>query len=111
MNWGPTLADEVFQLETPMTLERAAEQVKVLANEAEPAVRELTGTTATYSVDVEVVDIDDYWAFWVDGAGHSSRLRFNQRNAIFTEDGLRFFAQHEILGHASSAPASPRPRE
>jgi len=100
VNWGPSLADEVFQLETPMTLERAAEQVIVLADEAEPAVRALTGTTATYDVDVQVVDIDDYWAFWVDGSGHASRLRFNQRNAVFTEDGLRFFAQHELLGHA-----------
>ncbi|MBT0773171.1 hypothetical protein KIH74_29780 [Kineosporia sp. J2-2] len=100
VSWGPKLADEVFQLETPMSLERAAEQVIVLADEAEAAVRELTGTTATYSVNVEVVDIDDYWSFWVDGAGHSSRLRFNKRTAVFTEAGLRFFAQHELLGHA-----------
>ena len=100
VSWGPKTADEVFQLETPMTLERAATQVRVLADEAEPAVRALTGTTATYTVDVQVVDIDDYWSFWVDGAGHHSRLRFNQRTAVFTEDGLRFFAQHELLGHA-----------
>ncbi|GAB6899839.1 hypothetical protein [Kineosporia succinea] len=100
VSWGPKTADEVFQLETPMTIERAATQVLVLADEAEPAVRRLTGTTATYSVGVEVVDVDDYWAFWVDGAGHHARLRFNKRNAVFSEDGLRFFAQHELLGHA-----------
>ncbi|GLY14454.1 hypothetical protein Kisp01_14690 [Kineosporia sp. NBRC 101677] len=100
ITWDANLADEVTQLETPMTIERAATQVQVLADEAEPVVRELTGTTATYTVDVQVVDIDDYWSFWVDGAGHHSRLRFNQRTAVFTEDGLRFFAQHELLGHA-----------
>jgi hypothetical protein len=63
-------------------------------------IRRLAGTQAPYSVTVEVEDVDAYWSFWLDGAGAEVRLRFNPRRAVFTENRLRQFVMHEILGHA-----------
>jgi hypothetical protein len=74
--------------------------VELEAARVEPAVRAATGADAPYSVKIEVVEVDDYWSYWLDGAGSTARLRFNLRHARFTDARLRSFAQHELLGHA-----------
>ena len=65
----------------------------------EDDVRRLANTDAPFSVTVEHVDLDVYWAYWLDGAGSEVRLRINSRNASFTEVQARQFALHELLGH------------
>lgn len=98
--WGPTTDDALKASEKTLDLEQAREQVRAIAAQFEPRLREITGTTAQFTLSIDVVDIDDYWAYWVDGAGSAARLRFNTRHATFTDVRLRQFAQHEILGHA-----------
>jgi hypothetical protein len=100
VTWGPTTGDDIHAVEDPIDISEAQERVQVVSDEVEPIVRALTGTTAPFTVNVEVIDIDDYWSFWVDGAGSTARLRFNARVAVFTDIRLRQFAQHELLGHA-----------
>ncbi|GLY18027.1 hypothetical protein Kisp01_50410 [Kineosporia sp. NBRC 101677] len=100
IGWNARTGEELHQLYGPITLDEAGERVGEEAAKVEPIVRELTGTTAPFTVKIEVVDVDDYWSFWVDGAGTAARLRFNKRTASFTETRLRSFAQHELLGHA-----------
>lgn len=100
VTWGPDTDTELTKVEEPITIEHARDQVTTIAAAAEPAIRALAETDAPYTVTVEIQDVDDYWAYWLDGAGADVRLRFNTRQAVFTENRLRQFAMHEILGHA-----------
>jgi hypothetical protein len=100
IGWGPDTMRELDQLEGFIEITEAKERVQAVADEVEPALRELAGTDAPYDVSIEIVDVDDYWAYWLDGAGQNVRLRFNTRQAVFTDTRLRQFAQHELLGHA-----------
>ncbi len=99
VGWGPHTDDELTQVEKPIDMYEARDRVLEIAAEAEPTLRALTGSTSPYEVSIEIHDVDDYWAYWVDGAGSQVRLRFNLRQATFTEVRLRHFALHEILGH------------
>jgi hypothetical protein len=98
--WGPGTMAELSAKDGVIDLREAQDRVAAVAKEVEPAVRALAGTDAPYEVRVEVVDVDDYWAYWLDGAGYRVRLRFNLRHARFTSSRLRQFAMHELLGHA-----------
>ena len=100
IGWGPDTMRELDQLEGFIEITEAKERVQAVADEVEPVLRELAGTDAPYSVSIEIADVDDYWAYWLDGAGPNVRLRFNTRQAVFTDTRLRQFAQHELLGHA-----------
>lgn len=100
IGWGPTTMTELNELEGHIELAEAKDRVLAVAAQAEPNVRALAGTSAPYSVTIEIVDIDDYWAYWLDGAGSDVRLRLNLRQAVFTRTRLEQFAQHELLGHA-----------
>ncbi len=99
VRWGPRTNEDLIQVEKPIDLTDARDRVLDVAAEAEPAFRALTGSTSVYNVKIEIHDVDDYWAYWVDGAGNDVRLRFNTRQATFTEVRLRHFVLHEILGH------------
>ena len=98
--WGPRTMADLAPLDGVIDLQEARDRVVDVAAAAEPAVRALAGTDARYEVRIEVVEVDDYWAYWLDGAGSQVRLRFNLRHARFTESRLRQFALHELLGHA-----------
>jgi hypothetical protein len=100
VSWGPGTDDDLNKVEEPITLDQARDQVVAIAAAAEPAIRAIAETDAPYNVTVEIHDVDDYWAYWLDGAGSDVRLRFNTRQAVFTQNRLRQFAMHEILGHA-----------
>jgi hypothetical protein len=99
ISWGSELQAELEQLCEPVDLADAADIIREAAGEYEAAVREATGTDATFSLSVETVDVDEYWAYWIDGAGQQVRLRLNARNARFTRFEGRQFALHEVLGH------------
>ncbi|MBT0769334.1 hypothetical protein KIH74_10410 [Kineosporia sp. J2-2] len=100
IGWGPDLNRQLLKSEEPLTPEEAAEQIPVIARELEPRTRALVGTRAPCTVRVEMVDVEDYWGYWLDGAGSQARLRFNRRHSSFTVVQVRQFAMHELLGHA-----------
>jgi hypothetical protein len=99
ISWGPGLRDDLEQLCEPIEATDAPDLIREAARQYEPAVRRVTGTQARYELAIETADIDDYWAYWVDGAGQKVRLRLNLRNARFTAVEGRQFAMHEVLGH------------
>ena len=98
--WGPDTDRDLSQAEGVIDIADAAQSIRDAAAELEPAVREITGATATYDLTIETVDTDDYWGYWLDGAGRNVRLRINTRRAKFSQVRARQFALHEILGHA-----------
>jgi hypothetical protein len=100
ITWGPDLDADLRQQEGPLPAEEAGDAIRAAAKTLEPAVRDLTGSSAPYTLAVESVDVDAYWAYWLDGAGPAARLRLNLRQARFTEVRARQFALHEVLGHA-----------
>jgi hypothetical protein len=100
LTWGRDLNRQLIQLEGLVSGEEAAQMIPGTARKLEPAMRELTGATAKYTVRVESVDVDEYWSYWLDGAGRDARLRFNRRHAGFTTVQVRQLAIHELLGHA-----------
>jgi len=77
----------------------AADVIQKYARDLEDDVRRFVDSDAPFNVTVEHVDLDVYWAYWLDGAGADVRLRINARNASFTEVQARQFALHELLGH------------
>ena len=99
VGWNADTAAELKAVEGPIADEDAAAVIQKYAREMEDDVRRLADTDAPFSVTVEHVDLDVYWAYWLDGAGSDVRLRINGRNASFTEVQARQFALHELLGH------------
>ncbi|GAA3609741.1 hypothetical protein GCM10022223_27270 [Kineosporia mesophila] len=100
VQWGRDLDHQLNELEQPVTSDDAVEQIPATARALETVLRDLVHTSAPYEVRVEITDVDEYWAYWLDGAGPNVRLRFNRRNATFTQAQVRVFAMHELLGHA-----------
>ena len=100
VGWGPETARDLDRLEGPVAEDKVAAMMRAAAADLEPTVRRLTGATTDYTLTIENVDLDAYWAYWLDGAGTKVRLRLNRRQARFTEVRIRQFTLHEILGHA-----------
>ncbi|MBO2459904.1 hypothetical protein [Actinomadura violacea] len=99
IGWGPRASAELRRVEGPLDVGDAPDAIREAAAELEPAVREATGSTAHYTLTIETAEVDAYWAYWLDGAGHDVRLRLNLPNVEFTRAGARQFALHEVLGH------------
>jgi len=70
------------------------------ADSNEPAIRRLVDTNAKFNLTIEDVEVDAYWSYWLDGAGHDARLRINKKKTEFTRVDAYRFALHEVLGHA-----------
>jgi hypothetical protein len=70
------------------------------AGKYESTVRRLVDTTAAFNLTIEDVEVDAYWSYWLDGAGHDTRLRINKNKASFSRVDAYRFALHEVLGHA-----------
>ncbi|WP_406290188.1 hypothetical protein [Embleya sp. NBC_00896] len=103
IGWHDATDRELRIAEEPLDAELVAPEIRVAAAEFEPAVRKVTESEASYELTIECVDVDAYWAYWLDGAGRHVRLRLNPRNARFTRVGARQFALHEVLGHGLQA--------
>jgi hypothetical protein len=70
------------------------------ADKHEPTVRGLADTNAAFNLTIEDVEVDAYWSYWLDGAGHDTRLRINKNKTSFSRVDAYRFALHEVLGHA-----------
>ncbi|HYQ66178.1 hypothetical protein [Actinophytocola sp.] len=97
--WGPTTLDELKATEVQVDAVDAADVIQKYARELELDVRHLADSDAPFNLSIEHVDLDAYWAYWLDGAGANVRMRINSRRASFTDVQARQFALHEILGH------------
>ncbi|WP_439679008.1 hypothetical protein [Embleya sp. MST-111070] len=103
IGWHGATDRDLRVLEEPVAPEEVSAGIRADTAAYEPAVRALTGAHAAYELSIECVDVDAYWAYWLDGAGLNVRLRLNPRNARFTRAGTRQFALHEVLGHGLQA--------
>lgn len=99
VEWGPDTAAVLRELEKPLAMEDAPAAIRQAANGYEADVRRLTGSDAAFELTIETANVDAYWAYWLDGAGHRVRLRLNLRHGSFTQVAARQFALHEVLGH------------
>jgi hypothetical protein len=70
------------------------------AGKYESSIRRLVDTDADFNLMIENVEVDAYWSYWLDGAGHDTRLRINKSRASFSRIDAYRFALHEVLGHA-----------
>lgn len=98
--WGEKCRDELRALDEQLDPGDVADAIGEYATEYEPFVRDLAQTTAEFNLTIENVEHDEYWSYWLDGAGHDARLRINRRTASFTQGDAYRFALHEVLGHA-----------
>ena len=99
ITWGPTTGRDFTAHEGPLDTADAPDAIRQAAADYEPAVRNAVGSSAPFGLTIETTDVDAYWAYWLDGAGHNVRLRLNLRTATFTKVAARQFALHEVLGH------------
>ena len=97
--WDASTYDVLDQIENPLDENDAPDAIRAAAKELEPLVRAAVNSSAPFDLSIEHVDVDAYWAYWLDGSGHRVRMRINRRHARFTEVQARQFALHEILGH------------
>lgn len=101
IEWHTGTRQELDELGSSIRLEDTPNAIREQAEVLLPAVRRITGTTSDFHLAIEVVEVDAYWTYWVDGARDRARLKLNRRNtATFTPVRIRQFALHEILGHA-----------
>ncbi|GAA4234526.1 hypothetical protein GCM10022254_39560 [Actinomadura meridiana] len=105
IGWGARANAELREVEGLLDVKEAPDAIRQAAEELEPVVRAATECSAPYRLTVETVDLDVYWAFWLDGVGDHVRLRLNLANVEFTEVGARQFALHEVLGHGLQSAA------
>jgi hypothetical protein len=42
------------------------------ADSYEPTIRSLVDTNATFNLTIDDVEVDAYWSYWLDGAGHNA---------------------------------------
>ncbi|MCA1708706.1 MAG: hypothetical protein LC808_37660, partial [Actinobacteria bacterium] len=70
------------------------------ADKHESSVRRLVDTAADFNLTIEDVEVEAYWSYWLDGAGHDTRLRINKKKVTFSHIDAYRFALHEVLGHA-----------
>lgn len=99
LSWGPKLDSDFQELCGPIDRADAPDAIREAAANHEPAVRQVTGTSAPFELTIETTDVDDYWSYWLDGAGSQVRLRLNMRSTRFSHVDARVFALHEVLGH------------
>ncbi|GAA3954331.1 hypothetical protein GCM10023085_41030 [Actinomadura viridis] len=99
IDWSRDTSRDLHRFEGPLDIQDAPDAIRQAAADYEPAVRDATGSRAPFNLTVETTEIDAYWAYWLDGAGHDVRLRLNLRRASFTKVAARQFALHEVLGH------------
>ena len=85
--WGPNTERDLSQAEGVLNIADAAQAIRDAAAELEPAVREVTGASAAYDLTIETVDTDDYWGYWLDGAGRHVRLRINTHGTASPRSG------------------------
>lgn len=97
--WDSTTYKALEVVEEPLDPGDAADVIREAARDMEGAVRAAVNSDASFELDIEHVNLDVYWAYWVDGIGSRVRLRINLKHAKFTFVQARQFALHEILGH------------
>jgi hypothetical protein len=99
ISWDTGTDEALADREGRLDLDDARDAIAAAAAAYEPATRALTGSDAEFNLSIEVVSLEEYWAYWVDGIGSDVRLRINLQNARFTKTQAIQFALHEILGH------------
>lgn len=99
VEWNENTPQTLARVEGRIDAAAAPELIRRAADDHEQAVRQATGSAADYELSIESVDVDAYWAYWLDGAGSRVRLRLNTRNSSYTRVQARQFALHEVLGH------------
>jgi len=99
IRWSAEANAELRQAEGLMDVADAPDAIREATMELEPVLREMTGSTAPYTLTIETAEVEAYWAYWLDGAGQNVRLRLNLPNVEFTQTGALQFALHEVLGH------------
>jgi len=94
---------------TGTTLRAASEQLPAAdvgsviteyAGKHESSIRQLVDTNAAFNLTIEDAEVDAYRSYWLDGAGHDTRLRINKNKTSFSRVDAYRFALHEVLGHA-----------
>ncbi len=98
--WDADTWRRLRELEEGSPVEDPSAAIREFADKFEPTVRKLTGASAEFNLSIENVELDAYWSYWLDGAGHNARLRINLANASLTLNDAYRFALHEVLGHA-----------
>lgn len=100
VSWGSNTWVTVRGLSEQLPAVDIGPAIAEYTSKYEHAVRRLVDTDAKFNLAIEEVDVDAYWSYWLDGAGHDARLRINKRNASFSRLDAYRFALHEVLGHA-----------
>jgi hypothetical protein len=97
--WDTTTSKALTEIEEPLDSKDAPDAIRTAAVELEQDVRAVVNSRAPYNLNIEIVDLDAYWAYWLDGSGSQVRMRINAKRANFTKVQATQFALHEILGH------------
>jgi hypothetical protein len=100
ISWNSDTWVNIRGLSEQLPVADVASAIKDYADRYEPTIRRLVDTNAKFNLTIEDAEVDAYWSYWLDGAGHDARLRINKENASFSRIDAYRFALHEVLGHA-----------
>jgi hypothetical protein len=100
ISWDNDTWVNIRSLSEQLPAADVASAIGEYADRYEPTIRRLVNTNAKFNLTIEDVEVDAYWSYWLDGAGHDARLRINKKKAEFTRVDAYRFALHEVLGHA-----------
>ncbi len=54
-----------------------------------------------YNLNLEIVNVPEYWSNWVDGSGNNFRLRINYHAGEYTKTRALILVYHELLAHCA----------
>lgn len=100
ISWNSHTWVNICGLSEQLPAAEVASAIKDYSDRYEPTIRRLVDTNAKFNLTIEEVEVDAYWSYWLDGAGHDARLRINKRTVSFSRVDAYRFALHEVLGHA-----------
>ncbi|MGH3566568.1 MAG: hypothetical protein ACRDRH_11165 [Pseudonocardia sp.] len=100
VSWGARTLEELRAVEAELSPDAVGEAIKGCAAEHERYVRDAVASETRFNLQIESVESNEYWSYWLDGSGFDARLRINAMRASFTPTDVYRFALHEALGHA-----------
>ena len=100
-----SIRDQLKELDPPLDVTRVERTFRALLEEHFGSLETIVAENVRFNLEIEFVEVDEYWSYWVDGEKDRFRLRLNKSRAVFSSSECLQFAFHELLSHCGQMQA------
>lgn len=105
VNPNGSIDDQLSALDPPLPFDTVEQTFRSMLDEHRHSLEDVIGQPVPFELTIEDVEVDEYWSYWVDGAGTEFRLRLNRKRGSFTRVECLQFTFHELLAHCGQMKA------